>query len=136
MKVIVRPARLEEIPQLQDMLLEQSDSFEQQDIGKTICYVAECDGKVVGMAAGRLVWQIEPVLLDRNFKQTAPLHAQRKGTLLLIRAIDAYIADRTRNKTGIYGYFCSIQGKVMQQLAVHFGMWPAYENSKFFGRVV
>ena len=118
------------------MLAEQSDSFEQQDLLKTICYVLEFRGQLAGFASGRLVWQVEPVLLDQQFKATASKHSQRKGTLLLIRAIDAYIADRTRNKTGIYSYFCSIQDAVMQKLALAFGMWPAYERSKFFGRVV
>jgi hypothetical protein len=133
-RVTVRPARPEDLPELQRRLLEQRGAYEQQDLRKTILYVAEYDGKIVGFSAARMIWQIEPLLLTPEFKKKAPHFARQKATYLLIRELDRWIADRQRNLTGIHWYFCSIVGKTMQQLAVSFGMLRVYPKSKFFGR--
>jgi len=97
--------------------------------------VIEQDGEIVGFGAARLAWwQIEPILLTRNFKKRGSKHAQRKATYLLIRELDRWIGDRARNLSGIHSYFCSINGRTMQKLAVSFGMWQIYRKCKFFGR--
>lgn len=132
--VTVRPARKEDLPILQAELAAQGNLYEQQDLAKTICFVTEYDGEIVGFSAARVVWQVEPLLLFRKFKKFAPHHAQRKATYLLIRDLDAWLADRSKNTTGIYFYFCSIVGKTMRLLAMSFGMVPVYRKSKFFGR--
>lgn len=136
MTVTVRAAKVEDVPRLQEMLQEQSLSYEQQDLLKTIAFVVEYDGQLVGFSACRLTWQVEPVLLDETFRKHAPHFAQQKATYLLIREADRYIADREKNRTGIYSYFCSIKNKTMQKLAKSFGMWPVYLNCKMFGREV
>jgi hypothetical protein len=131
--ITIRPASLVDIPVLQTMLRDQADSFEHQDLTRTIAFVAECDGRIVGFIAARCQWQIEPLLLDRLFKQEASRHAQRKATYMLIREVDRFLADRTKNRSGIYYYFCHIVDETMQKLALSFGMTRIYFG-KFYGR--
>ena len=131
--ITVRPASLSDIPALQSMLCDQADSFEHQDLTRTIPFVAECEGRIVGFVAARCQWQIEPLLLDRSFKKNASRHAQRKATYMLIREVDRFLADRTKNRSGIYYYFCHIVDETMQKLALSFGMTRIYFG-KFYGR--
>ena len=131
--VTVRPARIEEIPQLREFLREQADYFEQNDISQSIVFLAEYGDEIVGFCAARLQWQIEPLLLTRKFQQHGPHFAQAKATYLLIREIDRWLGDRAKNQTGIYYYFCHIRDKTMQKLAVSFGMTRVYFG-KFFGK--
>jgi hypothetical protein len=133
MRVTVRPAVPAELPRLQAMLFEQRAFFEQQDLSRAVVYVAEFGGEIVGFCAARLVMQVEPLLLDPVFTKHAPRFAQAKATLGLISAIDGWIASPD-NKSGVRWYFCSIVGKRMQQLALHFGMYRTYIKSKFFSR--
>lgn len=133
-RVTVRPALAEEIPELQARLAEQKEFYEQHDLSKTIVFVAEYGGVIVGFSAARLIWQVEPLLLVPDFQKHAPRFARRKATYLLIRELDRWIADRQRNLTGLHSYFCSIVGKTMRQLALSFGMTQVYPKSKFFGR--
>lgn len=134
MRVTIRPALVADLPRLQEMLREQRHLYEQQDLSKAIVYVAEFGGEIVGFCGARLIFQVEPLLLDTKFKKLAPHFARQKATLGLIRAVDSWIADRKQNKSGIYSYFCSIPGRTMRQLALAFGMLPVYQKSKFFGR--
>lgn len=132
--VTVRPARKEDLPILQKRLAEQGDFYEYQDLAKTICYIAEYDGQIVGFCAARPTMQIEPLLLTPDFTKNAPRFSQAKATTLLIRAVDGWIADRTLNKSGLHSYFCSIRGRVMQRLALSFGMIHIYKKCNFYGR--
>lgn len=125
---------IEDLPILQAMLKAQGDYFEQQDLSRSIVFVTEFEGRIVGFSAARVVWQIEPLLLDASFKKLGSPHAQRKATYLLIRELDNWIADRARNVSGIHSYFCTIRGRTMQKLALSFGMLRVYRWAKFFGR--
>jgi hypothetical protein len=132
-RTVVRVAMPSDIPVLQAMLRDQADYFEQQDLRRTITFVAECEGRIVGFISARCQWQIEPLLLDRAFKREASQAAKRRTTYLLIREIDRWLADRTKNRSGIYYYFCHIIDETMQRLAVSFGMTRIYFG-KFYGR--
>lgn len=132
-RLTVRPAALGELPHLHELLAEQADYFEQNRLDRSIVFVAEYGGDVVGFVAARLQWQIEPLLLTKRFKKRAPHSAQRRATYLLIREIDSWIGNRTKNRTGIYYYFCHIRDRSMQKLALSFGMTRVYFG-KFFGR--
>lgn len=134
MRVVIRAAVPGDIPRLQEMLYQQRDLYEQQDLSRAIVYVAECNEEIVGFCGARLIFQVEPLLLDSKFKKLAPRFARQKATLGLIRAVDSWIADRRQNLSGIHSYFCSIPGRTMRQLALAFGMLPVYQKSKFFGR--
>lgn len=125
---------IEDLPILQAMLKAQGDYFEQQDLSRTIPFVAELEGRVVGFGSARLIWQIEPILLDPAFKKLGSPHAQRKATYLIIRNLDSWLGDRSKNLSGIHSYFCTIRGRTMQKLALSFGMLRVYRWAKFFGR--
>jgi hypothetical protein len=133
--VTVRPAREEDLHELHWHLHEQRAYFEQQNLRNAIVMVLEQDGIIVGFGAARLAWwQVEPILLTRDFKQHGSRHAQRKGTYLLIRELDRWIGDRTKNLSGLHSYFCAIKGRTMRKLAQSFGMWQIYRKCQFFGR--
>ena len=131
--ITVRQATVDDLPHLLERLRDQADYFEQQDLRRCIIFVAEYDGKIVGFSAARLNWQIEPILLTPEFKKHAPHFARQKATYLLIRELDRWIGDRTKNRSGIYYYFCHIRDRTMQKLALSFGMIRVYYG-KFYGR--
>jgi hypothetical protein len=133
MRVIIRPATAADIPYLEQRLKEQS-YFEQVDVRKMVVFIAECGGEIVGFTAARMMWQIEPVMLLPEFIKRAPHFARQKATLGLIRSIEGWLGDRTRNTTGIYSYFCSIKGRIMRQLAESYGMFRVYQGCGFYGR--
>lgn len=135
MRVTIRPANKEDLPYLDQRLREQS-YFERVDVTKMVVFIAEYDGKIVGFTAARLVWQVEPLMLFDEFVNYAPHFARQKATFGLIRAIDAWLADRNRNTTGIYTYFCFVKRRIMQQLAEAFGMLHIYRGGRFYGRDV
>jgi hypothetical protein len=133
--VTVRPATTEDLHELQWHLHDQRNYFEQQDLRKAVVMVLEQDGIIVGFGAARIAWwQVEPILLTREFKKRGSKHAQRKGTYLLIRALDRWIGDRSKNLSGMHSYFCAIRGRTMRKLALSFGMWRIYPKCQFFGR--
>lgn len=133
--VTVRPATQDDLHELQWHLHDQRHVYEQQDLRNAVVMVLEEDGEIVGFAAARIAWwQVEPLLLTRAFKKRGSKHAQRKGTYLLIRELDRWIGDRSKNLSGIHSYFCSIRGRTMQKLARSFGMLQLYKRCQFFGR--
>lgn len=129
-QVTVRPARLEEIPMLQEMLARQP-YFEYQDLTQAIVFVSEYEGRVVGMITGRMIWQLPTLLLE---KEKLPRNSQRRATLMLVRAMDSFLGDRSRNLSGIYSYFCVIKGGTMKHLAKAFGMLRLYSGFATFGK--
>lgn len=131
-QVTVRPAREDEIPQLQGLLYRHRDYFEFQNLRQAIVFVAEYEGEIVGMITGRMIWQVPTLLIDRQAKLTR--HARRRATYTLIRELDRWIGDRSRNVSGIYSYFCVIKGATMKQLAKSFGMLRLYERFATFGK--
>jgi len=131
--VTIRPATPEDIPYLQKRLSETPRTT-QVELERAIVFVCEYGGEIVGFTAARMMWQIEPVMLFPEFIRTAPHFARQKATYRLISAIDRWLADPTKNTTGIYMYFCFITNRVMQKLAVSFGMMRTYTGGKFFGR--
>ena len=132
-KVETRPARVDEIEYLQARLAEDP-TYEKVDLKTSIVFVDVYDGQLVGFGAARLIFQVEPLYLFPEFKKNAPKFAQKRATYQLIKALDAWIFDPERNKSGIRQYFCFILDKTMQKLALAFNMLPAYTGGAFFGR--
>jgi hypothetical protein len=136
-KVIVRDAKPSELNFLQGKLRAfERDNFEQFDLRQAVVFVAEdFDGLPAGMVCLRLrcspvslapMWHLEPLVLFSNFVRTSPLHSQRKATYLLATAAEAYIADSTRNTTGVRAFFVYIEDKNerMHGLAQSIGWMP------------
>jgi hypothetical protein len=141
--VIVRDAQFNEIPFLQAKLArKEKEGYEQFPLSTAIVLVAEDgDGLRAGMVCLRIrqspvnlapMWQVEPLILFSEFIRTSPLHSQRKATYLLARAAESYIADRSRNTTGVHSFFVHVmkKNKAMHRLARHIGWsepkWKIY----------
>lgn len=135
--MIVRDAHAGEINFLQGKLRAfEKDNYEQFDLRQAVVFVAEdFDRLPAGMVCLRLrsspissapIWHLEPLVLFNNFVKTSPLHSQRKATYLLAKAAEAYIADRTRNTTGVHIFFAYIEDKNerMHGLAESIGWMP------------
>jgi hypothetical protein len=136
-KVIVRSVQFDEVPFLQAKLAQrEKDGYEQFPLTSAIVLVAEDgDGLRAGMVCMRIrsspvnlvpMWQIEPLILFPEFVRTSLRQSQRKATYLLAKAAEGYIADRTRNTTGVHAFFVSIEtkNKPMHRLARHIGWKP------------
>ncbi len=182
-RILVRPARQEDIPRLAAEL--GKTNWEQVDLNRAIVFVAEeergpvpqsgtgrgsvrpprrapdkkegrrddKDGsaplygesaaadesiragkEIAGFIAARLIWQVEPLFLFPAFRRQRPRNARRRATLLLARALEAFLADRARNPTGICSYFCFIKDRIFQKLAEHYGLVRIYRGGRFYGR--
>lgn len=141
----VREAKIEELSFLQGKLAQRAkDGYEQFPLRQAIVLVAEdFDGLRAGIVCLRLrtspisaapMWLVEPLLLFPEFVRTSPLHSQRKATYLLAKAAEAYIADRSRNTTGVHSFFVHIEtkNKPMHRLARHIGWMPV--KSKLYAK--
>lgn len=132
-QVVIRPATVEDLPYLQHRLALKPKN-EQVDLRKMIVFIAEYDGKIVGFTGARLMWQWEPMMLFDEFRRWAPRAARRRATVMLAHAMESWIADRTKNHSQIYSYFCFIRDGMMQRMAVSFNMLRIYTGGKFFGK--
>lgn len=135
--MITRAATLAEVPFLTAQLQNRAkDNYEQFDLRQSIVHVAEdTDGLLAGMVCARIrpgplnmvaCWHVEPLILFPEFVRTSPTHSRKKATYLLARAAESWIADRTRNTTGVQAFFVYIEtkNKPMHGLAKHIGWKP------------
>lgn len=132
-RVVTRPATVGEIPYLAARLAEDPH-YEKVDLEKSVVYVAEYGGKLVGFIACHLTFRVEPLYLFKEFKNDGTPFARKRATLQLIREIDEWIADPRRNLSGIRSFFCFIVDKTMRKLALAYRMLPAYKGGAFFGK--
>jgi len=108
---------------------DQRAEFEQQNLRNAVVMVIEEDGRIVGFGAARMAfWQIEPLLLTREFKKHGSKHAQRKGTYLLIRELDAGSATGRGISAAFTATSARSKGGRMQKLALSFGMLHIYRR--------
>ena len=140
--VIERMARRDELPYLQKRL-DESDNEKvklytevEQDGQKVIVplsmvWVTEKDGKITAMINLRLIWQAEPLYVFPEVKDTSE---RRRCAILLPRAMEAWLGDRTKNKTGIYSYFFVTLSRAWAKLAIHFGCQRIYSRHLTLGK--
>lgn len=126
--MIVRPARQDELPFLKEQLW--STTHEKVDLSRCMVWVAESEGQIVGMLPARLIWQLEPLFIFPHTK----LGVARRATYELAAEAEAWIADRSKNTTGIYSYFAVIKDKVFEALAKRWGLLSVYGECRIYGR--
>lgn len=98
--ITFRPATAEDLPFLQKKI-NDSDQ-EMVDLSRGIVHVAEEDGEIIGLLNARIAWwQLEPLYIWGG-KTTA---ARRRAAVGLFKAAESWIADRSKNKTGIYSFW-------------------------------
>lgn len=127
----VRAARAEELATLQADLAKDK-RWEQVDLSKSVICVTTRDGEIMMYGSARLIWQVEPIKWMRGKRKLCLPIEQKKSTYLAIRWLRDWLADVSNNPY-IRGYFCSISDRIMQKLAISFGMKPVYQKTKFFG---
>lgn len=144
-----RPARVEELPYLQQRINESHHEkirlyveVPQPDESKKIvplcmCWVSEEDGEIRGLLPLRLIWQAEPLFI---FPEVKSKNTRRRIALGLPRIMEEWIGDRAKNLTGIYSYFFVTKTKLWAKLAEHFGksgqspIHRIYKGCMTFGR--
>jgi hypothetical protein len=62
------------------------------------------------------------------------LGVARRATYELAAETEAWIADRSKNTTGIYSYFAVIKDKVFEALAKRWGLLSVYGECRIYGR--
>ncbi len=126
--ITVRPARRGELDALYAEL--RSGDHEQVALERSIVYVAEDDEGLAGMAAARMTWQVEPLLV---FDRVASRGARRRAARLLGGAMDEYLRVQA---TGLGGYYGFIRDKTFGKIVEHFGLRRVYHGCKVFWREV
>lgn len=128
----VREARAEEIPWLKMRLAETEG--EQVDLEQARVFVAVEDGKIIGMFPLRMVWQGEPLLI---FPECRNKITRSRATYQLFREACAWLADKSRNHTGIHWFFGITRSEAVKDWAPRIGLHPQYEGAttltKFLG---
>lgn len=120
----VRPAAKADLGALYAEL--RAGDHEAVDLGRAVVFVAEDERGLAGFIAARLTLQVEPLLLFRRLEEKG---ARRRATLLLARAMDAYLP-----RFGLRGYYAFIRDRAFQGLARAFGMRDVYETERCFLR--
>lgn len=98
---------------------------ESHDLDRRILYVIKHNEILSGCIGARLIWQIEPLWLTPEFDRDASPITKRRAVYKLIRAMEAWLGDSTKNTTGLNRYFGAISNKRMEKVALEYGMKPA-----------
>ena len=91
-----RPALPEDFAELTRRMEESGG--EVIDLWTTPCWVAERDGRFVGLMAIRLMWQFEPLLI---FPEVRCRATRRRACFQLYKAAEAWVRTPALNGTGI-----------------------------------
>lgn len=124
-KVTFREATEDEKP----YLLQRLSETPHEQVSLEHCWVAEQDGKVVGMLPIRLVWQAEPLIVFPEVKNGM---TRRRAMLGLYIAMETWLADRSRNKSGVHWYFAIIRRRSVQPWAKRLGLWRIYQGAHHY----
>lgn len=122
-----RLARLEEIPELLQRIKESGGIY--IDLYRTPCWVAEEDGKLVGLLAAHLTWQFEPLLMFPEVKSKA---VRRRACYRLYRAAEEWITDSSRNITGVYKAFAITRMVAVRGWAEKMGWMHQFKRAPLF----
>lgn len=122
-----RPARADELPYLRTRLAESE--HEQVDLDAARVWVAEEDGRVVGLLAARMVWQIEPVYL---FPEVTNKVRRSRAFYRLYRAFEAWLADRAANRSGVHWFFAVSYSSAVKAWAARMGYHRIYKGAATF----
>jgi hypothetical protein len=124
--VTTRRAKISDLPKLEAWL--NSYGGETFDLSKEIVFVAEDDGEICGFMPLRIVFQMEPLLVDRkNFNK---LKCSR-AAVMLCRAAENWISG-PENHTGIRWYFAISRSRAVWAWASRLGWHRIYKGVRHF----
>lgn len=127
--MLIRPAKASELDYLTERLI--ASDHEKVDLKRGLVWVAEDEGKIVGMLPLRLIWQAEPLFL---FDELENKTSRRRAAFLLALEMESFVGDRVRNKTGIHSYFAVIKDEIFKALAKRWGLLHIYKTCETWGR--
>lgn len=124
--VTIRKAKLHDLPKLQKWI----DAYggETFDLSKELVFVAEQDGEICGFMPLRIVFQMEPLLVDR--KHFNKLTCSR-AAVMLCKAAETWIAG-PENRTGIKWYFAISRSQAVWAWAERLGWSQIYKGVRHF----
>ena len=122
-----RHPTLEEIPGLMERLA--ASGGEVIDLWSTPCWVAEKDGAIVGMLPIRLMWQFEPLYV---FPEVTNRSTRGRVCYGLYKAAEEWVANRSKNNTGIYRAFAITRLMAVRGWAKKLGWLHQYRRAPLF----
>lgn len=120
----VRVARPDEFAQLISRM--EASGGEVIDLTAGPCWVALCDGQIVGMLAARPVFQLEPLLVFSGNKIR-----DSRAALGLYRAAEAWIGNRA-NGSGVHWFFCITRSQAVMGWAKRLGWFRQYRGAQHY----
>ncbi len=99
------------------------------DLERMPCWIAEDDGKVIGVLGARLVWQLQPLLI---FPETKNKITRSRACFHLYRVATAWLGNRDLNRTGIHWFFAVTYSKGVKAWAKRLGWFRQYKGTAFF----
>ena len=123
----IRQATSSDTPFLKQKLSKSGG--EQIDLDTSRIWVAVEKGEIVGMLAGRMVWQLEPMLVWSGNKMT-----DSRACYGMFAHACKWLGDRTQNKTGIYWFFFITRSKAVKDWAKHssLSLYRIYKGAQTF----
>jgi hypothetical protein len=123
----IRQARAAELPYLQTRLAETE--HEAIDLGTARVFVAVEGDTILGMLPLRMVFQAEPLVV---FPEVGNKMTRRRAARSLLKGAEEWLADRSRNRTGIHWYFAIIRNRAAKLAAPKMGLWRIYKGAAHF----
>jgi hypothetical protein len=124
--VTIRKAIASDLPKLQQWI----DTYggETFDLSRELVFVAEHDEEICGFMPLRIVFQMEPLLVDRKHfnKMTCS-----RAAVMLCRAAETWIQG-PENRTGIRWYFAVSRSKAVWAWASRLGWSRIYKGVRHF----
>ena len=120
--VTARLAQPEELEQMESRLIESGFTF--SDIRTTPCFVAEQDGRLIGLLVARLltepvsIWQGEPLLV---FPEVENVSTRRRAMYLLWREFEQWLQSDL-NGSGFRRFLAITYDTKAKQLFTHAGL--------------
>jgi hypothetical protein len=130
-----RRATEADLPMLHEWT-EAEKRLERQDYRTTIVKIVEADGEPVGFVSARLVWQVEPLYLRRDWVKKmgrSRRHVVRRAAYMLGRSIEDWLADRKNNPV-VRSYFATVLNRTFCGLVESFGMFRLYPRCRIYGK--
>lgn len=121
-----RLATAEEIPDLLQRIKDSGGVF--VDLNRTPCWVAVEDGRIVGLLAAELHWQLEPLII---FAEVRNKSTRRRATYGLYRAVESWM-EGPQNVTGVYKAFAVTRFFKVRKWAEAMGWHWQYKRSALF----
>lgn len=123
--VTTRKATVEDVP----AILAYMNAAPHAKVNFTEAWVSEEGGKIIAVLTGRLVWQLEPLIVTG---ESTNVITNSRGALGVYKAAQEWIEDPKRNPTTIRWFFCVTRSEAVKRWAIRLGWAKTYEGATTF----